>query len=123
MLVYLNRNIPQLEESSELLLKPTASLNLLQQLQVNKLKENIAHAATVHPVNKKLKRSLLILLLSVIVSALIFLLLNPLSTQLQKNIVPRTTSTTPRHVLPAIASLHIKNKITRLYQHKHANTT
>ncbi|MFT4153932.1 DUF4175 family protein [Parafilimonas sp.] len=110
VLLYLNRHIAQLEESSELLLKPAASLNLLEQMQVNKLKENISYAASVHPVSKKIKGSVCILLLSLILSALIFLLLRPSLFQQEKSNRATAASSTPEQVLPAVSSVTLKIK-------------
>ena len=110
VIIYLNRHIPQLEESSGLLLKPAASLNLLEQMQVNKLKSNIEYAVTTHPVNRKLKTATIILLLSLIISILIYLWLKPSSLQLQENNLHATVSIPPQQVLPAVASFTIKIK-------------
>lgn len=109
VLVYLNRQVAQLEESSELLVKPAASLNLLEQMQVTRLQENIVHATSLHPVHKKLKRSALVLLLAVIVSTLI-LLIKPFSLQQPTGNTPVTVSSTPKQVLPSISSYTIKIK-------------
>ena len=108
VILHLNRHIPQLEESSELLLKSPGSLNVLQKMQVNKLKENITHASAAHPVSAKLKRSVLALLLSVIVSTLVFVLLKPAIQLQNKNVLPVATSPTLQQVLPSIAAAAVK---------------
>lgn len=110
VIIYLNRHIPQFEESSGLLLKPSSSLNLLEKMQLNKLKLNAAYAASAHPVKKKLKTAAIALLLSLIVSFLIFLLLTPSSFQSQENNLQRTALSQPQKVLPAIGSFTIKIK-------------
>ncbi|MGN6211396.1 hypothetical protein [Parafilimonas sp.] len=110
VIIYLNRHIPQFEESSGLLLKPAASLNLLEQMQLNKLKSNIVYTATAHPVNRKLKAATIVLLLSLITSILIYLLLTPSSFQSQENNLQRTALSQPQKVLPAIGSFTIKIK-------------
>lgn len=110
VIIYLNRHIPQFEESSGLLLKPAASLNLLEKMQLNKLKLNAAYAASAHPVKKKLKTAAIALLLSLIVSFLIFLLLTPSSFQSQGNNLQRTALSQSQKVLPAIGSFTIKIK-------------
>ncbi|MGN6355662.1 MAG: hypothetical protein ACTHLB_19915 [Parafilimonas sp.] len=110
VIIYLNRHIPQFEESSGLLLKPAASLNLLEQMQVNKLKSNIVYTATAHPVNRKLKAATIVLLLSLITSILIYLLLTPSSFQSQENNLHATALSQPQKVLPAIGSFTIKIK-------------
>ncbi|SFP53784.1 hypothetical protein [Parafilimonas terrae] len=110
VIVYLNRHIPELEESSGLLLKPVASLNLLEQMQVNKLKDNIEYTATAHPVNRKLKTAAIVLLLSVITSMLIYLLLKPSLFQPPENNVNKIIAPAPQQALPAIASFTVKIK-------------
>lgn len=106
VLLYLNRHVAQLEESSELLLKPAALLNPLEQMQVNKLKENIDHAATVHPVNIKLKSAALVLLLAAIASACM-LLLDPFLKQPTAIHTKAVASSAPQQVLPGITSFTI----------------
>lgn len=110
VIIYLNRYIPQLEESSGLLLKPAASLNLLEQMQVSKLKLNVVHTASAHPVNRKLKAATIVLLLSLITSILIYLLLQPSSFQSQENNLHATVLSPSQQVLPTVASFTIKIK-------------
>src|SRR6478735_4116152 len=105
VILHLNRHIPQLEESSELLLKSPGSLNVLQKMQVNKLKENITHASAAHPVSAKLKRSVLALLLSVIVSTLVFVLLKPAIQLQNKNVLPSIAAAAVKIISPVYTGI------------------
>ncbi|MES2374469.1 MAG: hypothetical protein V4557_17970 [Bacteroidota bacterium] len=73
---FLNRSYPPLEESSELLLKDPTSLNLLEQLQVNKTREAIQHISQPSLFNKKIKVSLITLVSTVIICLLLSFLFN-----------------------------------------------
>ncbi|MEO8172227.1 MAG: hypothetical protein ABI581_04055 [Sediminibacterium sp.] len=55
---FLNRSYPSLEESSELLLKKPAALNLLEQLQAEKTTDALLQIGQPSLFNKKIKRSL-----------------------------------------------------------------
>lgn len=110
VIVYLNRSIPQLEESSGLLLQPFQSLNLLEQLQVNKLKENIQYALAVHPVKNKLKKALLMLLIAVIATVLVSLLPVRSVIQQQQNILSIPVTKSLQSILPAVTGVTVKIK-------------
>ena len=65
----LNLHYPQLEESSELVLKPIASLNLLEQLQLHKVEQALQTVPAQPPgFNAKLQKASLFLLLTLVVS-------------------------------------------------------
>lgn len=110
VIIYLNRSVPQLEESSGLLLKTQQSLNLLEQLQVNKLKENIQYALSAHPVGNKLKRALVVLLIAIVAATVIlFLPVHSAVTQ-QKNMLPGSVVKRQQNILPAVTDVAVNIK-------------
>ncbi len=72
---FLDKTLPELQESTSLILKPHEDLNFLEKLQLNKievaLKEKVPQPTTV---DKKLKRSLIILFIALIVSVTLYII-------------------------------------------------
>ena len=69
---YINRSMPQAEESTQLLLRPKESLGFLEQLQVRKLEGIVTSLTSLNPLKGDLKRALIIFLLALSVVASIF---------------------------------------------------
>ena len=69
---YINRSLPQAEESTQLLLRPKESLGFLEQLQVRKLEGIVTSLTSLNPLKGDLKRALIIFLLALSVVASIF---------------------------------------------------
>lgn len=69
---YINRSMPQAEESTQLLLRPKESLGFLEQLQVRKLEGIVTSLTSLNPLKGDLKRALIIFLLALSVAASIF---------------------------------------------------
>lgn len=70
---YLNRQLPVLEESSELLLLPVEELGFLQQLQVVRLENRLASSDVSSPVRRRLWFGVVLFLLAGLVSGFFWL--------------------------------------------------
>lgn len=108
---FLNRTYPQLEESSQLLLAPEQSLNLLQQMQVQKIAPSLAHIPEPPAMRQPLKRSLLLLAGAIGVSVLVILLSSLLPTNTDKSgkdALAATANKVHETVLPGISSFNIQ---------------
>jgi hypothetical protein len=108
---FLNRTYPQLEESTQLLLVPEQSLNLLQQMQVQKIAPSLAHIPEPPAMRQSLKRALLLLAGAIVVSVLVILLsaLLPANTsKSSKDALTETANKVQEAVLPGISSFNIQ---------------
>jgi hypothetical protein len=110
---YLNFTYPELEESCTLLFKPTADLNLLERLQLNKVEQAVAHLPGQPPlVTQRLKKSGLWLAAAVALSFIIIFVGQRWS--LVANGFTATSSETsakklpPEKVLPQISGIALK---------------
>ncbi|MES2331049.1 MAG: hypothetical protein V4539_15705 [Bacteroidota bacterium] len=73
---FLNKTYPPLEESAELLLKDPGSLNLLEQLQVNRTTEALQEIKQPSLFNRKIKVSLITAIVSMLICVLVSFLSN-----------------------------------------------
>lgn len=108
---FLNHTYPSLEESSQLLLAPEQSLNLLQQMQVQKIAPTLAHIPEPPAMRQPLKRALLLLAGAIGVSALVILLSSLLPTNMGKggkDALAVTANKVHETVLPGISSFNIQ---------------
>lgn len=108
---FLNRTYPQLEESTQLLLVPERSLNLLQQMQVQKIAPSLAHIPEPPAMRQSLKRALLLLGGAIVLSTLVILLssLIPVNGgKDSKGALAETANKVHETVLPGISSFRIQ---------------
>ncbi len=68
---YLDRKFPELEESSRLLLQPAETLTMLQQLQVNKIAQNVQHVDRPGKINSKIFPALGVVLIAGLIAVII----------------------------------------------------
>ncbi|MFT3827135.1 MAG: DUF4175 family protein [Chitinophagaceae bacterium] len=102
---YLDRKIPSLEESTGLLLQPASSLSALQQLQVQKLNDQLQQARLPHPFRKKIQRAALLLLAVCMISSTMLLFIHVADQQeALGNIVPKVEE----KILPGVKSVTIQ---------------
>lgn len=95
---FLNRSYPPLEESSELLLKDPASLNLLEQLQVSKTTAALQQIDQPSLFNKKIKRSMAGLVIACVACLLLAWVFNTF--RLEGNALLKISSTKKTVKLP-----------------------
>jgi hypothetical protein len=69
---FLNVTKPTLEESTDLLLTPTASLNFLEQLQARKVETELAALVPPDPFKRQFTTSLIVLLVAIIVGGILW---------------------------------------------------
>jgi len=110
---YLNFTYPELEESCTLLIKPTADLNLLERLQLNKVEQAVANLPAQPPlVTQRLKKSGLWLVAAVVLSFVIIFI-----GQRWPSVANGFTATSsetsakklpPEKILPQISSIALK---------------
>ncbi|MEO6914288.1 MAG: hypothetical protein ABI151_00400 [Chitinophagaceae bacterium] len=108
---FLNQQFPQLEESTALLLKPAETLNLLERLQVKKIRETIGDLPGSISFNKGLKRPAIILAVIAAVSTALFLV--PVKADFLKGISvsnARSANIKPEIILPNISSVQVTIK-------------
>jgi protein involved in ribonucleotide reduction len=104
----LDLTYPQLEESSSLVLKNPEKLNILEKLQLEKIKNEMQSIKTPALIYKRLKISAIFLIISILVSASLvsidFGTLNNNSLGINKG----TTPSIPDKILPEISSIKLK---------------
>lgn len=107
---YLNRTYPELEESAQLLLLPTQSLSLLQQMQVQKITPALANMPEPPEMWESLKKAWLLLTGAVVASILVFILSLFLTANQQDADKVLSSATANHHetVLAGIASFRIQ---------------
>ncbi len=71
--LYINRAVPQAEESTQLLLQPKESLGFLEQLQAQKVEGIVTSLTSINPLKGDLKRALIIFLVALSFAASIFI--------------------------------------------------
>lgn len=107
---FLNRQYPELEESSELVLKPSAGLNILEQLQLAKI-ENVLQQIPLHQsrFTKRLKFGCLFLTGALLIGYVIVYLYKEDALPGRRNTISSISpkNTVPEKVLPQIASANI----------------
>ena len=81
--LFINRAVPQAEESTQLLLQPKESLGFLEQLQVRKVEAIITSLASINPLKGDFKRALIIFLLALSFAAFIYFFLTKSAHSLQ----------------------------------------
>lgn len=106
----LNQSYPTLEESSELLIKPPASLNLLERLQVEKIEKELSQISTTKLFRARFRRAGLILIAGLILAFGIGQLDS--FSQKTENADRRNNTTTqkvtPDRILPGIKSVELR---------------
>lgn len=107
---FLNRSYPELEESTQLLLAPEQSLNLLQQLQVNKIAPVLVELPAPTAMRRPITKGLTMLGIALAASALIGLLSFVLPAYHSEGFIAHDTQTSkaPETVLPGIASFRVE---------------
>lgn len=107
---FLNRTYPQLEESTQLLLAPEQSLNLLQRMQVQKIAPTLVNIPEPPAMWQPLKKALLMLAGAIAASTLIaglsFWL--PANKHHTGNASQPAAANAQETVLPGIATVHIQ---------------
>ncbi len=104
---YLDQHYPQLEESSGLLLKPAAKLNLLEQLQVQQTEQALLSLDQPHPFQQKLKAAWLMLASALLCCIIITVFVHYTPTQPAVATATGTTSPSPEKILPAIKEINL----------------
>ncbi|WP_411272738.1 hypothetical protein [Daejeonella sp.] len=106
----LNQSYPALEESSELLLKPPVSLNMLERLQVEKVKKELSYVSPAKLFSPRFRTSLIILIVGL---SLAFGLgkLESFSQRVEKtssSIIANAPEAIPDKILPGIKSVELQ---------------
>ena len=105
---YINRSMPQAEESTQLLLRPKESLGFLEQLQVRKLEGIVTSLTSLNPLKGDLKRALIIFLLALsVVASIFFFFINSNNSVKAVNEATAFFSTKPEVKPAEIASIKI----------------
>ncbi len=105
---FLNAQYPQLEESSELTLKPAKELNLLQTLQLQKVEEQLQTIPLSHQsFFKRLKLALLLLILALGLSWLAGKSLRQTNVTDSKTL-PSEKTVAPEKILPQISAVEVR---------------
>ena len=105
---YINRSLPQAEESTQLLLRPKESLGFLEQLQVRKLEGIVTSLTSLNPLKGDLKRALIIFLLALsVVASIFFFFINSNNSVKAVNEATAFFSTKPEVKPAEIASIKI----------------
>ena len=99
--LFINRAVPQAEESTQLLLQPKESLGFLEQLQVRKVEAIITSLASINPLKGDFKRALIIFLLALSFAASIYFFLTKSAHSLQTVTEATSFFSTKPEVKPA----------------------
>ena len=106
----LNQSYPVLEESAELLIKPAASLNLLERLQVQKIEMELSNVSTAGLFSKRFRTAAMILITGLILAFGIGSI-KSFSQKVENtgsNAIKTKLETIPDKILPGIRSLALK---------------
>ena len=106
---FLNKAYPELQESAQLTVKPYQSLNMLEKLQLQKLKAQLNENITTPPsVNKKIKQSIVAVFVAFLLAALVVIIpfskQNPVN---NKSLVSLSNISKPEVKLPEIKDADI----------------
>jgi hypothetical protein len=104
---YLNRSIPQLEESAGLVLKPGQSLSFLEQLQLKKVDQQLGNIKVPNPFRKKLLIACIAFAAAIFLSVILFKIPNLLGPSNGKVTEQLSSSVMPERVLPTIRSVSV----------------
>lgn len=106
----LNQSYPALEESAELLIKPTASLNLLERLQVGKIEKELSQVSTNKLFRARLRRAGLILIAGLILAFGIgqFDSFSQKTEKAERSKSKTTKEVIPDKILPGIKSVQLR---------------
>jgi hypothetical protein len=106
--LYINRAVPQAEESTQLLLQPKESLGFLEQLQVRKVEGIVTSLTSINPLKRDLKRALIIFFLALSFASSIYFFLKNSKNSVKTVIEASSFFSTKQEVKPAeIASSKI----------------
>jgi hypothetical protein len=104
----LNQSYPQLEESTELLIKQPASLNILEKLQVQKIEQQLTITPIPREIFGRLKFSMMVLLIALLLSfGLTQITLFGKGDSVFKNKTKTQANTIPDKILPEIKSISL----------------
>lgn len=104
----LDQTYPQLEESFSLVLKNPIKLNILEKLQVEKIKNEMQSIQTPTLIYKRLKISAIFLIISILVSIVITRLDFGILNNSSLGIAKEAKSSMPDKILPEISSIRLK---------------
>ena len=105
---YINRAIPQAEESTHLLLKPTETLSFLERLQVRKVEAVVAALPPINPLKSEIRKAFILLMVSLVSASLLYFFVDNSPINLQSSFEENILMTTkPELKLAEIKSTKI----------------
>ena len=99
--LYINRVIPQAEESTHLLLKPNGELSFLERLQVRKVEGVVSTLPSINPLKSEIRKAVILLMISLVLASLLYFLIGNSTTNLQNFYEETTLMATKSEVKPA----------------------
>ena len=82
---YINRAIPQAEESTHLLLKPTETLSFLERIQVRKVEGVVSALPPINPLKSEIRKAVILLMISLVLASLLYFFVDNLPINLQSS--------------------------------------
>lgn len=106
--MYLNQRYPQLEESTELLFRPQETLNLLEQLQVNKVAQALDKIHKQEPFEKALKWPLVALFVVMVICAIMLMVpYTRHASDYNKSHSQNAADVIAEHIMPDVSSVQV----------------
>jgi len=97
---YINRAIPQAEESTHLLLKPTETLSFLERLQLRKVEAVVSALPPINPLKSEIRKAIILLMISLVLASMLYFFVDNSPINLQSSYKETTLMNTKSEVKP-----------------------